>query len=301
MKAKLIEGAPIAQAIRAEVSQGVRGLQEEHGVTPGLAAVLVGDNPASAIYVRNKEKACREAGIFTETFHLRQDATGDELLELVQRLNRDERFHGILVQLPLPPQIDERSIILAIHPAKDIDGLHPENMGRLVAGEPRFVPCTPAGVQQMLLRSGYDPAGKHLVVCGRSNIVGKPLAILMMQKWAGANATVTVCHTGTPDLGAVTRQADILVVASGRPNTVTADMVKEGAVVIDVGVNRVKDPTTQRGYRLVGDVEFAGVAEKAAAISPVPGGVRPMTIAMLLHNTLRAAQLRAGALPKGCP
>ena len=294
MKARLIEGGPIAQEIRAEVALGVKRLAEEYSVTPGLAAVLVGDNPASATYVRGKERACSEVGIFTQTHHLEQGIPQEELLQLVHRLDGDDRFHGILVQLPLPPQISERAILRAIDPEKDVDGLHPENMGRLAEGEPRFVPGTPAGVQQMLLRSGYDPGGKHVVVCGRSTIVGKPLALLLMQKRPGANATVTVCHTATPDLGAITRQGDILVVAAGHPGTVTADMVKEGAVVIDVGVNRVEDPTARSGYRLVGDVAFAEVAEKASAISPVPGGVGPMTIAMLLRNTLLATQLKLG-------
>ena len=284
----------MAQEIRAAVANGVKRLEEEHGVTPGLAAVLVGDNPASATYIRGKERACREVGIFTLTHYLKQTASQEELLQLVHHLNGDGRFHGILIQLPLPPQINERAIIWAIDPDKDVDGLHPQNMGRLMDGEPRFVPGTPAGVQQMLLRSGYDPGGKHVVVCGRSAIVGKPLALLLMQKKPGANATVTVCHTATVGLGAITREADILVVAVGRPGAVTADMVKDGAVVIDVGVNRVEDPTAQRGYRLMGDVAFAEVAEKASAISPVPGGVGPMTIAMLLWNTLLAAQLKLG-------
>ena len=294
MKAQILDGKQLAKEIRAEVAEGVRQLKEESGVTPGLAAVLVGDDPASAVYVRNKGRACQEAGIFTETFHLDKSTSQDDLLGLVEKLNMDERFHAILVQLPLPPQIDSLAIILALDPDKDVDGLHPTNVGRLVEGTPRFAPCTPAGVQQMLLRNGFDPAGKHLVVCGRSDIVGKPLAILMMQKRPGANATVTVCHTGTRDLGAITRLADILVVAAGRAAMVTADMVKEGAVVIDVGVNRVEDPTRESGYRLVGDVDFDQVAEKAAAISPVPGGVGPMTIAMLLSNTLRAARLKLG-------
>lgn len=225
MKAQVLDGRQLAGEIRAEVAKGVSRLKEEHGVTPGLAVVLAGDDPGSAVYVRNKGRACQEAGIFTETFHLNQSASQDDLLGLLGELNRDERFHGILVQLPLPPQIDPRVAILALDPDKDVDGLHPINVGRLVEGTPRFVPCTPAGVQQMLLRNGIDPAGKHLVVCGRSEIVGKPLAILMMQKRPGANATVTVCHSVTRDLGAITRMADILVVAAGRAAMVTADMV----------------------------------------------------------------------------
>ncbi|MBI4337253.1 MAG: bifunctional methylenetetrahydrofolate dehydrogenase/methenyltetrahydrofolate cyclohydrolase FolD [Chloroflexi bacterium] len=292
MTAKTIDGARIAEAIRAEVAQQVAELRATQGIVPGLAAVLVGEDPASAVYVRNKERACREAGMHTETFHLPQATAQGELMALVRQLNGDRHFHGILVQLPLPKHLDERAVLLQIDPNKDIDGLHPVNMGRLAQGEPLFVPCTPAGIQQMLLRSGYNPEGKHVVVCGRSNIVGKPVALLLMQKAAGANATVTVCHTGTHDLGAVTRQADILIAAMGRPNTITADMVREGVVVVDVGMNRVPDPSRKSGYRLAGDVDFAAVAQKAEAITPVPGGVGPLTIAMLLYNTLKAARLQ---------
>ena len=294
MPAEIIDGKQMAADVRAEVADAVRGLTAASGVTPGLAAVLVGDDPASAVYVRNKGRACEEAGIISETFHLTVDTGQQELLELVQRLNADDRFHGILVQLPLPPQIDERAVIMAIDPDKDVDGLHPLNGGRLLEGRPRFLPATPAGVQLMLMRSGNDPGGKHVVIVGRSNIVGKPLAALLIQKAPAANATVTVCHTGTKDLGALTRQADIIVAAVGRPNTITADMVREGVVVIDVGMNRVDDASKKSGYRLVGDVDFEAVAEKASAITPVPGGVGPMTIAMLLSNTLRAAQHTAG-------
>ena len=292
MGATLLDGARIAAEVRGEVAAEVREMQVRHGVTPGLAVVLTGDDPASAVYVRNKGRACQEAGMASETFILPQETTQQELLDLLERLNGDERHHGILVQLPLPPHIDEEQVVRALDPAKDVDGLHPENMGRLVLGSPLFPPCTPAGIQQLLLRSGYAPDGKHVVICGRSTIVGKPLALLLVQKRAGANATVTVCHTGTPDIAAVTRQADILVAAAGRPNTVTADMVKPGAAVVDVGINRVDDPSRKRGYRLVGDVDFPGVSEVAAAVSPVPGGVGPMTIAMLLSNTLRAARLQ---------
>ena len=294
MAAKLIDGAEISAQVRAEVAEGVQQLAASAGVTPGLAAVLVGDDPASAIYVRNKGRACREVGIFTETFHLDAATPQAEIVALVQQLNGDERFHGILVQLPLPSHVNERTVIGTLDPDKDVDGLHPLNGGRLLEGKPRFIPATPWGVQQMLVRSGYDPAGKHVVICGRSNIVGKPLAVLLMQKAPGANAMVTICHTGTRDLAAMTRQADILVAAMGRARAITADMVREGAVVIDVGINRVEDSTTKSGYRLVGDVDFEAVSEKAAAISPVPGGVGPMTIAMLLMNTLRAAQAGAG-------
>ena len=292
MGATLLDGARIAAEVRGEVAAEVREMQVRHGVTPGLAVVLTGDDPASAVYVRNKGRACQEAGMASESFILPEETTQQELLDLLERLNGDERHHGILVQLPLPPHIDEEQVVRALDPAKDVDGLHPENMGRLVLGSPLFPPCTPAGIQQLLLRSGYAPDGKHVVICGRSSIVGKPLALLLVQKRAGANATVTVCHTGTPDVPAVTRQADILVAAAGRPNTITADMVKSGAAVVDVGINRVDDPSRKRGYRLVGDVDFAGVSEVAAAVTPVPGGVGPMTIAMLLSNTLRAARLQ---------
>ena len=290
MGADLIDGKAIAEAVREEVASGVSEMKEKHGVVPGLAAVLVGDDPASAVYVRNKEKAAAGAGIKGEVFRLTEEASQEELLELVRRLNADETFHGILVQLPLPSQIDEDTVIEAISPDKDVDGLHPVNMGRLVAGRPRFVPATPAGIQEMLLRSDNSPEGKHVVVCGRSNIVGKPVANLLMQRRSGANATVTVCHTRTRNLADITRQADILIAAMGHPRSITADMVSEGVVVIDVGINRVDAPERKRGYRLVGDVDFDPVSEKAAAITPVPGGVGPMTIAMLLRSTLKAAR-----------
>ena len=293
MTATVLDGKRMAEEIRAEVADGVRALRQRSGVTPGLAAVLVGDDPASAVYVRNKRLACDEAGMFSETFDLPRETTQDELLRLVQSLNADARFHGILVQLPLPSHISEREAILALDPDKDVDGMHPINGGRLLEGAPRFVPATPAGVQRMLVRSGADPGGKRVAILGRSDIVGKPLAVLLMQKAAGANATVTVCHTGTPDIGAVTRRADIVVAAVGKPRALTADMVADGAVVIDVGINRVADSTRKSGYRLVGDVDYDAVAEKASAISPVPGGVGPMTISMLLTNTLRAARLAA--------
>lgn len=288
-----IDGKQMAAEIRSEVAEGVAKLKAESNVTPGLVAVLVGDDPASAIYVRNKGIACEEAGMFSEAINLPADTTQADLLALVARLNEDERFHGVLVQLPLPPQIDERTVIQSINANKDVDGMHPISTGLLLEGNPRFLPATPAGVQQMLVRTGNDPSGKHVVIVGRSNIVGKPLAVLLMQKAPGANATVTVVHTGTSDIGAFTRQADIIVAAAGRPNTITADMVKDGAVVIDVGTNRVEDATRKSGYRLVGDVAYDEVFEKASAISPVPGGVGPMTIAMLLTNTLRAAQYAA--------
>ena len=294
MTATVIDGKQMAEEIRGEVAGETRALTERLGVVPGLAAVLVGSDPASAVYVRNKRRACDEAGMFSETFQLPEETSQEELIALVRQLNADSRFHGILVQLPLPAHVEEREVILAIDPDKDVDGMHPVNGGRLMEGNPRFLPATPAGVQQMLVRTGNDPAGKHVVIVGRSNIVGKPLAALLVQKAPGANATVTVCHTGTRDLPALTRQADIVVAAIGRPQALTADMVADGAVVIDVGINRVDDATRKAGYRLVGDVDYDAVAEKASAITPVPGGVGPMTIAMLLTNTLRAARLAAG-------
>jgi len=270
---------------------GVAEMQQKHGITPGLAAVLVGDDPASAIYVRNKRRACDEVGMVSNTILLPTDSTNEQVLAQVQALNNDPRFHGILVQLPLPVQVDERLIMESLDPSKDVDGLHPFNVGKLVQGRADFVPGTPAGIQQILLRSGHDPAGANVVVCGRSDIVGKPMAILLMQRADGANATVTICHTRTKNMADITRQADILVSAIGSPNVITADMVKEGAVVIDVGINRVDDDSRKSGYRLVGDVNFEEVSEKASAITPVPGGVGPMTIAMLLVNTLTATRL----------
>ena len=297
MSARVIDGVALAKEIRAEVADGVAEMKARHNIVPGLAVVVVGDDPASAVYVRNKGRAAEEAGILAELVTLPPETTQHELLELLAKLNGDDRLHGMIVQLPLPDHIDENAITEAVAPEKDVDGLHRANVGLLVMGRPRFVSATPAGIQQMLLRSGYDPEGQHIVVCGRSNIVGKPVANLLMQRVAGANATVTVCHTKTRDLPALTRQADILIAAIGRARFVTADMVREGAVVIDVGINRVDDPTRKRGYRLVGDVDFEQVSEKAAAITPVPGGVGPMTIAMILDNTLKAARQRVHADP----
>ncbi len=291
MTAKILDGQALAKEIRAEVAAGVAEMRQKHGVTPGLAAVIVGENPASAIYVRNKRRACDEVGMVSDTLELPADSTNEQILDCVQQLNGDSRVHGILVQLPLPPQINERLIIESVDPDKDVDGLHPFNMGKLVQGRPDFVPGTPAGIQQILLRNGHDPAGANVVICGRSDIVGKPTALLLMQRSDGANATVTVCHTRTKNMADITRQADILVAAMGRPRAITADMVKEGAVVIDVGINRVEDSSRKQGYRLEGDVDFEAVSEKASAITPVPGGVGPMTIAMLLVNTLTAARL----------
>ena len=296
MAARVLNGNEIAAEFRAEVAVSAGQLASTSGVIPGLAAVLVGDDPASAVYVRNKGRACAEAGIFSEIFYWPSHARQDDLLAFIDRLNADSRFHGILVQLPLPEQLDETTVIQRVDPRKDVDGLHPVNQGRVLQGEPAFLPCTPSGVQQLLLRSGYDPAGKHVVIVGRSNIVGKPLAALLMQRAPGGNATVTVCHTRTRDLPDITRQADILVAAMGVPGAIGADMVRKGAVVIDVGINRVDDASRRRGYRLVGDVEYEAVAAKAEAITPVPGGIGPMTIAMLLRNTVEAARHTATAL-----
>ena len=291
MSAKILSGSDLSAEIRAEVATGVVEMREKHGVTPGLAVVLVGDDPASAVYVNNKRRACEEAGLFSDAAYLPAIATEDEILSNVHRFNEDPRVHGILVQLPLPGGINQHRIIEAINPDKDVDGIHPYNLGKLLQGRPDFAPCTPSGVVELLMRNGHDPEGANVVICGRSEIVGKPLAALLMQRARGGNATVTVCHTRTRDLPAVTRAADVVVAAMGRPAAVTADMVKEGAVVIDVGINRVPDASARRGYRLVGDVDFEGVSQKAAAITPVPGGVGPMTIAMLLRNTLTAARI----------
>jgi methylenetetrahydrofolate dehydrogenase (NADP+)/methenyltetrahydrofolate cyclohydrolase len=260
-------------------------------VTPGLAAVLVGDNPGSQLYVKMKGEASEEMGLAHWTIRMPEDTPLERLLAEIRRLNLDPKVHGILVQQPLPPQISTEAAVLAVDPRKDVDCFHPENVGRVLIGNPRFAPATPAGVVELLVRSGNDPAGKDVVIAGRSNIVGKPLAALLMQKAPKANATVTVAHSATRDLSAHTRRADIVVAAMGAPRTIKADMVKEGAVVIDVGINRIPDPTKKSGYRTVGDVDFVAVKEKAKAITPVPGGVGPMTIAMLLVNTVRAAEL----------
>ena len=294
MAAKILDGNKVAQEMRAEMAEEIKALKEEHGITPGLAVVLVGDDPASQVYVRNKGRACEQVGIRSDTYRFPADYPEEELLGLISKLNEDPEVHGILVQLPLPKHIDEEKVLYTIDPDKDVDGFHPVNVGKLMIGKPGFLPCTPHGIQQLLLRSGIEIEGKHVVVVGRSNIVGKPVAMILVQKQKGANATVTICHTGTKDLGYHTRQADILIVAAGRPKTVTADMVKEGAVVVDVGVNRVEDPSSKRGYRLVGDVDFDSVKEKASAITPVPGGVGPMTITMLLRNTIDAAKRAHG-------
>lgn len=295
MSAEIISGKEIAATIRGETADRVAALQEKHDFTPGLATVLVGEDPASQSYVGMKNKTAKEMGIYSRQITLDAETPEAELLGIVEGLNADPEIHGILVQLPLPDQIDESKILMAIDPAKDVDGFHPINVGRLATGEKDvLVPCTPAGIVQMLLRSGNDPSGKHCVIVGRSNIVGRPMASLLLRKAPGGNATVTVCHSRTADLGAMTRLADILIVAIGWPNTVTADMVKPGAAVIDVGTNRVDDDTRERGWRLVGDVAFDEVKEVASAITPVPGGVGPMTITMLMSNTVDAAVRQAG-------
>jgi methylenetetrahydrofolate dehydrogenase (NADP+)/methenyltetrahydrofolate cyclohydrolase len=290
MAARIIDGKQIAQDIRAELKEAVAKLRAEHGITPGLGVVLVGDDPASHSYVTAKERACKEAGIYSDDNHLPAETSQEELLAIVERMNKDPKIHGILVQLPLPKHIDESAVLLAIDPVKDVDGFHPVSIGRMVIGEKAFLSCTPHGVIQLLQRSGVQLEGAEVVIVGRSNIVGKPLANMLIQKWDKGNATVTVCHTRTKNLAEHTRRADIVIAAAGRPHTVTADMVKDGAVVIDVGVNRVEDATKKRGYRLVGDVDFEAVAEKASLITPVPGGVGPMTITMLLFNTVESAK-----------
>ena len=294
MPAKIIDGKAIAEEMRAEIKAEARQLREKHGVTPGLAVVLVGQDPASQVYVRMKGKACAEAEFFSDERKLPADTSEADLLKLIAQLNADEKIHGILVQLPLPKHINESRVLLAIDPAKDVDGFHPTNVGKMMIGEQTFLPCTPHGVVQMLVRSGVQIPGKHVVIVGRSNIVGRPLMNMLSQKNDHANATVTCVHTRTKDMANFTRQADIIIAAAGRPNTVTADMVKEGVVVIDVGVNRVDDPTAKRGFRLVGDVDFKALKEKASAISPVPGGVGPMTITMLLYNTIAAVKAKLG-------
>jgi methylenetetrahydrofolate dehydrogenase (NADP+)/methenyltetrahydrofolate cyclohydrolase len=289
MTARLLDGRLVAQAMRVELTAQVAALQEK-GIVPGLGVLLVGDHPASRSYVTAKEKACTDAGIYSRETNLPASAGKAEILEQVRRFNADDKIHGILVQLPLPDPSIEQEVLETVDPTKDVDGFHPLNVGRMMLGLPAFLPCTPHGILQLLRRSGVKVAGAHAVVVGRSHIVGRPLANLLSQKSELGNATVTMCHTGTRDLGRFTRQADLLIAAAGRPLTITADMVKEGAVVVDVGVNRIADPSHARGYRLVGDVDFEPVKEKVSAITPVPGGVGPMTIAMLLYNTVKAAR-----------
>ena len=292
MSAKIISGTEIAQQIREEIKKEVEQLKEKHGLTPGLVTIIVGKNPASVSYVTVKQKTAKELGFYSVQEDLPEDVKEEALLGLIDRFNKDNTIHGILVQLPLPGHINETKILYAISPDKDVDGFHPVNVGKLMIGEARFYPCTPYGIQQLLIRSGVRIDGAEVVIVGRSNIVGKPTAMILCQKAEGANATVTICHTGTKDLAFHTKRADILIVAAGRPKAITADMVKDGAVVIDVGVNRI-GMTPEGKAKLCGDVDFDYVKEKAAAITPVPGGIGPMTITMLMLNTVKAAKVAA--------
>ncbi|OGO07105.1 MAG: bifunctional 5,10-methylene-tetrahydrofolate dehydrogenase/5,10-methylene-tetrahydrofolate cyclohydrolase [Chloroflexi bacterium RBG_13_56_8b] len=293
MTAKLIKGAEVAAEIREELKKEIAELKAKHNVVPGLVTVLVGADPASQVYVGAKEKTSKELGIYSERYDLPEKTTQKELIALIDKLNKDPKINGILVQLPLPKHLNEEEVLFTIDPRKDVDGFHPVNVGKLMIGEPDYMPCTPAGIQQLLIRSGTQIEGAEVVVVGRSNIVGKPIANILLQKAPGANATVTICHTKTRDMAFHTRRADILIVAAGKPKYITADMVKEGVVVIDVGVNEIGK--TADGKRiLAGDVDFETVKEKAKAITPVPGGVGPMTITMLMMNTVRAAKKAAG-------
>lgn len=293
MTAKIISGREVAEEIRGELKQEVTNLKEKHNVTPGLVTILVGEDAASVSYVTAKQRTSHELGFYSIQDNQPADMAEDDLLRLIDQYNSDPKIHGILVQLPLPKHIDEGKVLYAIDPRKDVDGFHPVNVGKLMIGEPDYLPCTPAGIQQLLIRSGTKIEGSEVVVVGRSNIVGKPIANILLQKREGANATVTVCHTRTKDMGFHTRRADILIVAAGKPKAITADMVKEGSVVIDVGVNRI-GKTPEGKAILCGDVDFDAVKQKASAITPVPGGVGPMTITMLMMNTVKAAKLAAG-------
>jgi methylenetetrahydrofolate dehydrogenase (NADP+)/methenyltetrahydrofolate cyclohydrolase len=293
MAAEIIDGKQTAADMRAELKDEVAKLKQE-GIVPGLGVILIGEDPASKSYVTAKERTCEELGIYSDDNRLPENTTQKDLLALIDRMNKDAKINGILVQLPLPKHLDESEVLLAIDPNKDVDGFHHTNIGKMVAGQKAFLPCTPHGVIQLLIRNGVKIEGAHVVIVGRSNIVGKPLANMLIQKAPNRNATVTVCHTRTKDLSHHTLQADIVVAAAGRPNTITADMVRDGTVVVDVGVNRVEDATKKRGYRLVGDVDFEAVKEKASLITPVPGGVGPMTITMLMYNTVESAKKAAG-------
>ncbi len=292
MAAKIIDGKQVAADMQTELKEEVAELKKE-GIVPGLGVILVGEDPASQSYVTAKERACAELGIYSDDNRLPANTMQKELIALINKMNADPKINGILVQLPLPKHLNEGEVLLAISPDKDVDGFHPTNIGKMVAGQPAFLPCTPHGVIKLLQRNGVKIEGAHVVVVGRSNIVGKPIANMLIQKNKNGNATVTVCHTKTKDLAHHTRQADIIIAAAGRPKTITADMVKDGVVVIDVGVNRAEDKTAKKGYRLVGDVDFEKVKEKASLITPVPGGVGPMTITMLLHNTVESAKRAA--------
>jgi len=291
MDSKIIDGNCLSGQVKSEIIDSVKRLKMETGRSPGLSVVLVGDDPASAIYVRNKQRGADEVGILGKTILMPHSSTENEVIRVVNELNSDSTCDGILVQLPLPDHIDEGRVTLSIDPLKDVDGLHPFNAGLLAAGKPRFVPATPGGIVQMLLRTGNDPSGKHVVILGRSNIVGRPISNLLSMKGQGGDATVTVCHSRTKNIEELCRSAEILIAAIGIPEYVTSNMVSDGVVAVDVGINRVGAPNRKRGYRLVGDIDFLGVSQKASAITPVPGGVGPMTIAMLLSNTLLAAQL----------
>ena len=293
MSATIIDGKAIAQEVRSGVAEKVKALKEK-GVNPCLAVILVGQNPASVSYVTGKRKALAEAGMVDKSCDLPEDTTEKELLALIDKLNKDDSVHGILVQLPLPKHINEDKVIMAIDPSKDVDGFHPVSVGNMVIGRPGFLPCTPHGIIVLLQKMGIETSGKHAVVIGRSNIVGKPVSILLSRK--ETNCTVTICHTGTKDIGSFTKNADIVVVASGHPHTLTKDMVKDGAVVIDVGVNRIPDASKKSGFRLIGDCDFDDLKEKTSFITPVPGGVGPMTIAMLIYNTLESAERKAGII-----
>lgn len=287
MAATLIKGSEISKQIKEELKKEIALLKEKHNIVPGLTTVLVGEDEASKVYVGAKEKTCKELAMYSERSDIPADTSEADLLAIIERLNKDSKINGILVQLPLPKHINAAKVLYAINPNKDVDGFHPVNVGKMIIGEPCFLPCTPHGILELLIRSGVETSGADVVVVGRSNIVGKPIANMMIQKRKGGNATVTICHTGTKDIASHTKRADILIVAAGKPKTITADMVKEGVVVIDVGVNRL--PTG-----LVGDVDFDTVKEKAKAITPVPGGVGPMTITMLMYNTVQAAKMQAG-------
>ena len=291
MSAVIIDGKQVASDVRAEVASKVAELKKK-GIAPCLAVILVGENPASVSYVTGKQKALAEVGMVDRSVHLPESTSEEELLKLIDQLNADDSVHGILVQLPLPKHINEEKVIMAISPEKDVDGFHPVSVGNLMIGRPGFLPCTPHGIIVLLQKAGIETSGKHAVVIGRSNIVGKPVSILLARK--DVNCTVTMCHTGTKNMAEITRQADIIVVASGHPHTLTADMVKDGAVVIDVGVNRIPDSTKKSGFRLIGDCDFDDLKEKTSFITPVPGGVGPMTIAMLMQNTLESAERRIG-------
>ncbi len=290
MSASIIDGKKIAAEIQSEISVQVRRFVAKYGIKPGLAFILVGEDPASQIYVQMKGKACDEVGFYSVTERLPADVRESDVINIIHKFNQDSSIHGILIQLPLPPHVNEQKIIESIDPSKDVDGFHPYNVGKMVLGLPSLRPCTPSGIQELLVRSGHNPKGKHVVVVGRSNIVGKPVANILFQKQMNADAIVTVAHTGAEDISSFTKMADILIVSMGKPNSITGDMLKKGVIVVDVGINRIADTSSPKGYRIVGDVDFESANKVAYAITPVPGGVGPMTIAMLLRNTFDAAK-----------